>query len=467
VGSVVKWEGIVNDPIGAVLAVLVFEAVLVGGVGQATVATLTGLVKTIVVAGAIATFSALVLVAMLRRYWIPDYLQNVAFLSAVVVAFAASNAIQPESGLVTVTLFGFILVNQRATTIKHVVQFKENLRVLLISCLFIVLASRIKLDQMTSLGTGGIVFLVLLLLVIRPLAVFFSTMRTELRLRERLFLAWIAPRGIVAAAVSSIFAATLLGQAELSPEMTASVKKMVPITFLVIVGTVTIYGLTAGPLARWLKIAVSNPQGVLFAGAGPPVQAVAAAIQREGYDVLLVDTSQENIRTARMSGLPTVWASVLSEYVRDEIDFGGIGRLVAMTPSDEVNALAAQDFAEVFGRARVYQLVTKTTESERRGSVSREHMARPLFGPDLTYARLAQRITAGAVVKVTPLTDEFDYEAFRDHYGPSAIVLFVITKLGNLDIVAADNPLEPESGQKLVSLVDPKEEGASPAKQPT
>jgi NhaP-type Na+/H+ or K+/H+ antiporter len=461
IGSVVKWEGIVNDPVGAVLAVLVFEAVLIGGFRQAALATLVGLAKTVVVATAIGTAGAIILVVMLRRFWIPDYLQNLAFLAAVVIAFALSNMAQPESGLVAVTLMGFILANQKQTTIRHVVEFKENLRVLLISCLFIVLASRIRLDDITGLGFGGLIFLAIMLLVVRPAAVFASTLGTELRMRERLFLAWIAPRGIVAAAVSSIFAAKLIDKSNLSPAMAESVGQIVPVTFLVIVGTVAVYGLTAGPVAGWLKVAASNPQGILFAGACPLAQAIARAIHEENYEVLLVDTSHPNIRAARMSGLPTVWANVLSEYVRDEIDFGGIGRLLALTPNDEVNALATQEFAQFFGRAEVYQLPMKKAESDRRESVSREHAGRLLFGADLTHPRLWRRFAAGAVVKKTPLTEEFDYRAFCDYYGPSATVLFLITRAGDLKVVTADETLEPEAGQKLISLVDPEETASS------
>jgi NhaP-type Na+/H+ or K+/H+ antiporter len=455
IGSVVKWEGIINDPVGAVLAVLVFEAVLSGGFHKAAVATLVGLGTTVAVAAIVGTLSALTLVFMLRRYWIPDYLQNLAFLSAVVIAFAASNLIQPESGLVTVTLFGFILANQRATTIRHVVEFKENLRVLLISCLFIVLASRIKLDDLTALGFRGLIFLGLMLLVVRPAAVLVSSFRTDLRLRERLFLAWIAPRGIVAAAVSSIFAAKLLSTADLSPAMTASVNQIVPVTFLVIVGTVTVYGLSAGPLARWLKVAASNPQGILFAGASPVVQEMARAIYKEGYEVLLVDTNHASIRAARMSGLPTAWANVLSEYVRDEVDFGGVGRLLAMTANDEVNALATKEFSQFFGRAEVYQLAMKVPETDRRDGLSREHVGRILFGPDTTFARLSQRFAGGAVIKKTSLTDEFDYNAFQEYYGHSALVLFLVTKSGDLKVVTAGETVNAEPGQKLISLVDP------------
>jgi len=459
VGSLVKWEGIVNDPIGAVLAVLVFEAVVSGEPGQAAATAAAGLAATVLIGTVIAAATAATLVGMLRRYWIPDYLQNVAFLTAVVLAFAVSNFLQPESGLVTVTLLGIILANQKAVTIQHVVEFKENLRVLLISCLFILLASRLKLNDLTALGAGGGLFLAAMLFVVRPAAVFLSTLGTELRLRERLFLAWLAPRGIVAAAVSSVFALQLAAKGHPQAD------QLVWVTFLVIAGTVAVYGLTAAPLANWLKIAESNPQGILFAGADPFIQDVAKTLKEEGYQGLLVDTNQRNIAAARMAGLPTCWASVLSGYVREEVDLGGIGRLLAMTPNDQLNALAAQEFAQVFGRAEVYRLPTRPAEMQRQQPVSSQHLGRLLFDPDATYSRLAQRFAAGAVVKKTTLSEEFDYAAFADLYGDSAILLFLVDDSGKLTVVTADAAADPAPGQTVIALVDRADDAPTPGKK--
>jgi NhaP-type Na+/H+ or K+/H+ antiporter len=458
VASLVKWEGIVNDPIGAVLAVLVFGATFgaaeaeAGGFQKALFGALAGLAAITVVATVLATLVALLLIQMLRRYWVPDFLQNVVFLAAVIAAFALSNLLWPESGLVTVTILGIILANQRTVTIRHVVEFKENLRVLLISVLFIALASRLQLSDLTRLGVWGFVFLAALLVVVRPAAVFLATLGSGLQMRERLFLAWIAPRGIVAAAVSSVFALQLANVESLDAE------RLVPVTFLVIVGTVTVYGLTAAPLARWLKIADPNPQGILFAGAAPFVQAIAATVRDKGFHVLLVDTNYENIAAARMKGLPTCWANILSGYVREELDLAGLGRLMAMTPNDVVNALAAQQFTHFFGRAEVYQLPLRTTEAQRQEPVSEDRRGRLLFDPKAGYGRLSQRLAGGAVVKATNLSDEFDYQAFRNLYGNSAIVLLVIDESGDLIVSTADGPLTPKPGQTLISLVDPPTE---------
>ncbi len=455
IGSIVKWEGIVNDPVGAVLAVLVFEAVLVGEAAGRAEAALWGLAATLVIGFLVAFSVSGVLIMMLRRFWIPDYLHNAVFLASVVGSFTVSNLIQAESGLFTVTLIGVILANQKTVQVKHVIEFKENLRVLLISVLFILLASRVSLADLLAVGWEGLLFLALLLLVVRPLAVWLALIGSELNQKERIFLCWLAPRGIVAAAVSSLFALeiTTHGAGHLPAEVLAAAEMFVPITFLVIVGTVTVYGLSAAPLARFLGLAQSNPQGILFAGAAPFVREIATVLQREGVTVLLVDTNYANLAAARMAGLPTCYASILSEYFHDEQELTGIGRLLAMTPNDEVNSLATIEFAEWFDRAEVYRLPSPPVGQRRSPSA---HMlpGRQLFDAQATYAHLANRFAAGGQIKITLLTEDFTYEDFCQRHGDYWIPLFVINGDGRLTVATVENPPKPTRGQRLISFVD-------------
>ena len=283
IGSLAKWEGIVNDPVGAVLAVLVFEAIRIGALEQAVLATVRGIFVTTLVGLCIGASAALIIVQLLKRYLIPDYLQSAVLLAVVVALFAFSNGIQHESGLLTVTVLGIALANQKSVTLKHVVEFKENLRVLLISTLFILLASRIEWQQLQSVGWKGLVFL-LLLLFIRPVAVMLSTVGTGLQRPDRLFLSWLHPRGIVAAVVASLFALEIeqLAKADdatlLIKSLAEQANQLVPLTFLVIVGTVAVYGLTISPLARWLQVAKPDRGGILFAGAERSVREIAKAV---------------------------------------------------------------------------------------------------------------------------------------------------------------------------------------------
>lgn len=467
--SLIKWEGVVNDPIGAVLAALVFEAVVFGAAENPLEQSLEGLARTTVLGAALGGVSALAIIELFRRYLAPDYLQNTVVLTVVLVVFAISNYLQPESGLVTVTVLGVALANQRRVTLRHIVEFKENLRVMLIGALFIVLASRVPIggDELAGLGWSlgellwrGCAFLALIILVVRPLAAFAATLFSDLNWRERALLAWIHPRGIVAAAVSSLFALNLMAlveRGETSPALAAEGGKLVLATFWVIVGTVTVYGLTLSPLARWLGLSSQDPQGVLFAGASPVVREIANALKDEGFSTVLVDNNHANIAAARMEGLPVLFASIGSEYAREELDLAEIGRLLAMTPNDQVNALAAMEFTEHFGRASVYQLASPAPSSERQEQVSQHRRGRTLFAENVTYERLAARFAEGHRVKKTLLTSDFTLEDFRERY-PAAILLFLVEDNKTLRVMAADDELVPKAGQKLIALVHVPEE---------
>jgi len=459
VASTAKWEGIVNDPIGAILAVITFYAILSGLPEFTVMKAALDLTVFMGVGLAIGLLAGVVFLLLLRRFLIPDWLHNSSLLAGVVVALAGANAIRAESGLVAVTVFGIVMANQRRVEVRHMIEFKENLRVLLISCLFIVLASRLKLDDIVALGWGGAAFVATLILVVRPLATVAGTFGSKLTWRERAFLAWLHPRGIVAAAVSSVFALELAAHHGVDPDVVAEVERIVPITFLVICGTVAVYGLTAGPLARLLGVAEANPQGVLFAGASEPAREMAIAIKEAGVNVMMVDTNSRNITAARMNGLPTCLANISSQYVLEEIDFSGIGRLMAMTPNDEVNSLAAGEFIELFGRAEVYQLPSRAIEDQRQQKMSAERMSpqrtgRLLFNREAGFMRLAERFRAGAVVKKTTLSEEFTYDDFRRRHGASALLLFTLSESGRLRINTVSDPLNPQPGQTVFALID-------------
>jgi NhaP-type Na+/H+ or K+/H+ antiporter len=452
VGSILKWEGIVIDPVGAILAVLVFEAIVAGGVGQAVPLVLLGLLKTVLFGGVIGVLAAIIVIQLLKRYWLPDFLHSVVSLALVVTAFTVSNWLQTDSGLLAVTVMGIVLANQKVISIRHIMEFKENLRVLLISGLFILLAARLQMADLASVGVSSLALLAILMLVARPVSVALSTLGSKLSLRERLFISWLAPRGIVAAAVASVFALRLVEAGYPQAEF------LVPLTFVVIAGTVAIYGLSASPLARWLKVAKPDPQGVLIVGGHNWARSMAVALQEEGYKVLVVDATWAHVSAARMVGVPTFYANILSQYALDEIELGGIGRLMALTSDNEFNSLAALQFGNVFGRSQVYQLPSGSEDEGDKRKVSQHLRGRPLFGTEVTYSYLTNRFASGAIIKTTNLTEEFDYDAFEAYYGDTALPLFLIDQNGNLAIFTPDNPPKPRPGQKLISLIEPKKE---------
>ena len=475
VGAVAKWEGIVIDPVGALLAVLTFEA-LVLGPGEATTVVPLSILKTMLVGGVVGAGAAIAISYLFGRHRVPDYLQNPVALALVLLAFAASNAVQSESGLVTVTVMGVVLANQRRYDIEPLVEFKENLGVLLISVLFVVLAGQLEPRSIFALGWGGVAFIAFLVVVARPAAVFLGTLASPLTTKEKTFLAWLAPRGIVAAAVASVFALELRHEAEEAlhgpeaadlsaddlaawEELLEDSERLVPLTFLVISATVALYGLTAGPVARRLGLAVANPQGVLFLGGSPVVRAIAAALQEKGFTVRMIDSNRRNAAAARLEGIETRHGNALSEHMTERVDTAGLGNCLAMTPNDEVNSLASQNFAAVFGRSGCYQLCPRTHSGAKKGEGGVDRSAgRPLFREGVTYDTLCDLYESGGRIKETRITEEFDYPAFLRMNGASAVVLFRITGTGSdrtLRVNTAERSLNPDPGDTLLALVPP------------
>ena len=458
VGATAKWEGILIDPVGAVLAVLVLQGILSGSMQAAVGAAALGILKTALIGGILGVVAAWILEQLLKRHLIPDYLENAVLLAVSVGMFVVSNTLQHESGLLAVTVFGIALANQKSVSVRHVIEFKEHLRVLLISVLFVLLSGRIVWSEMRELGWGAVGFLAALIFVVRPLSVWASTVGTSLTHRERWFLCFLAPRGIVAAAVASVFSIELLHAAEqgvLPLGLENQARLLAPLTFVVIVGTVAFYGLAAAPIARRLELAQARPQGILFVGADAWVRAVAKAVQNNGIPVLLVDTNPQQILRARMDGLPTALGNVLSESIGERLDLSGIGRLLAVTPNDEINSLAAMEYAHVFGRSEIYQLAPWESRSTSSAGSPQHMRGRSMFSGAPTHAALRYLFHNGAVVKETNLTEQFTIDDFDALYGDTAVILFAIDSEGIMSVRGAEHepPLGP--GQKVLALVQP------------
>ncbi len=441
-GAVLKWEGILIDPIGAVLAVLVFEGLLHGGAMPAVL----GIGKTIFAGTVFGVLPAWILTVCLARYWIPDHLHSASALGLALLGYALANTFQHEAGLMAVTVMGVTLANQRRVDLSHIMEFKENLQVLLISALFILLAARVRWEELREIGAPEFLFLGLLVLVVRPIGVALSTAGSNLPNVDRLFVAAMAPRGVVAAAVTAIFALRL------EEEGFAGAERLVPIVFFVIAGTVAIYGLLARPLAHRLGVADKNPNGILIIGAHGFARALARALRDLGVPVLVVDTNARHVGAARLEGLPVYHGSVLSDQADEELDLPGLGRLFAMTANDEVNALSARHFVHLFGRENLFQLATTRKAAEGSAELGTELRARVLFGDGVTFEVLQKRFREGYEFVPTVLDDEFGLDEWRKAAGEDAMPVFAVNPEGRVKVATKASPLEPEPGDTLVAL---------------
>ncbi len=454
VACVLRWEAIVTDPLGAVFAVIIFEAIAGGRFHQVHGVAALGILKTLLAGGVSGLGGGFILIVLLRRYLIPDFMQNAVTLLMVLGSFTLSNLIQPESGLLAVTLMGAFLSNYGGVNISHIVEFKENLRVLLISVLFIVLAARLDTNGFSHLAVEGLLFTGAMIILVRPAAVIVSTIGSALTWRERAFVALVAPRGIVAAAVASVFALRLVDLG--NPQGSA----LLAVTFYVIISTVIFYGLGAGLFARLLGVAMAKPNGFFIIGASSWSQEIAKALMDAGVKVVLVDTNRASVTSARMKGLKAYHGSGISESVLKDIDMDGIGRLLAMTPNNETNSLAVLHFKRIFDSSELYQLIPAETDERRGRAMASTFHGRFLFGPYCDYWSISRRFARGGVLKKTRLTREFGFEDFMKKF-PSSTPLFLITETGGVEVFTLGNKLAPAPGQTIISIVDPMVEDKS------
>lgn len=448
--NILKWEGIVIDPIGALLAVLVFEFIVSGKSG-ALGHTLWTFSSTLVLGIMLGGISGWLLGMALRQHWLPQFLQNAGSLTFMLGIYALSNSLQHESGLLTVTVMGIWLANMRGVPVDDILEFKESLSVLLISALFILLAARIEINSIVELGWGPVWVVLALIFIARPLSVWLSARGTSLSWQEQAFLSWISPRGIVAAAVSALFAFQLENHGYSDAAI------LVPLVFLVIVTTVILQSLTALPVAKWLNVTEPDSRGFLFIGANQVTREIAKALIKRDIPVMLSDTSYENIRLARMENLPVYFGNPVSEHAENHMDLTGISNVLAISPYRQLNTLATFHFLDLFGKGHVFGLSDGQSGQRASHQFSEKFReTRTLFGDKVTYAMLASQLSQGATIRTTQLTSEFSLENYRKQHGSRLLVLFVITPQGKLSPVAADREIKAEEGYELISMIRPE-----------
>jgi NhaP-type Na+/H+ or K+/H+ antiporter len=358
VNTILKWEGILIDPFGALFAVLMYEFILTSGHGvNYSIEVFKEFFITIsagVVAGGLG---AIFLYYLIKNNAIPEYLRNVFTLGLVIFTFSFAELIHKEAGLMAATVMGIILANMRLEELKKILSFKEDISLILISVLFILLSSRIDISQIEKLGAPSLILFIVVILVIRPLIVFLATIRSNLSWREKLFISWIGPKGIVAAAVASLFTLDLINrEAFVDPR---EAEMLLPLVFLIIVGTVVLQGSSAKFIAGILKVRRAEPTGVLVLGANELARKIANKLKALGVYVLLVDSSESNITDAKKSGLRAINSNILSDEIFDEIDLSKIGKLMAITSNSGLNELACKWFEKELGEENCLRLASK------------------------------------------------------------------------------------------------------------
>lgn len=447
IANILRWEGILIDPIGAVLAALTLGVIASINDGDTLIHISLHFLETIIIASVVGASVAYWLGQSIRQRWIPEYLHNIATLTLVIAAYTASNLVDEGSGLLCVTVMGIFMANMRDVNVESILDFKENLSIMLISGIFIIIAADLNFDTLHLILIPALLLFLALQFIVRPIAVFTCTIGRNLSLNEKIMLSWICPRGIVAAAVAPIFAYRLnnLG--------IPGAHRLVLITFLMIICTVVFQSLTSGLLARLLNVSEPEPKGFLIYGANAIGRLLAKAMNEHGYHAIVADTDWVKVSKARMEGLDAFYGNPASEHADRHLNLIGIGNMAAVTANSDLNALAVLRYRNEFGQAHVFTIQTQeSTPTREKHAVATRFRGQLLFSDDMTYDLLEAAITHGATVKKTQLTKTFDYHAFKQAHHGYTLPLFALDSKGKLHFFLLNESPEPKNGWTIISL---------------
>jgi NhaP-type Na+/H+ or K+/H+ antiporter len=446
ISTVLKWEGILIDPLGALVAVLVFEFIKSGAGEGYTQTAMAEFLKILLVGFCIGFTSAFALFWLLKRRLIPHYLLNVFTLAFVLMIFVASHKLAHESGLLSVVVMGMVLGNLDVPNIKDILYFKESLSVLLISLLFILLAANINMEQLYLVYNLESLYLFLIVVfVLRPIGVFLSTGSAGLQWNEKLFISWVGPRGIVAAGIASLFGL------QLAKNGVTGAEYITPLVFMIVLGTVLLNATTARGVASLLGVLKQVSDGILIVGANSPARIIARYLHEKGRHVVLVDKNESNVRASREMGLRAYHTDIFTDNLEDNIDLVDMGYLMAMTGSADVNQHAIDKYASEFGENGTFRLLT--AEEMRKEDVEIPDSGLLSYSDD--YINMSE------VVRDYPYLSEMDVKSNdqlvsmldRINQAKQAIPLFYVDEGGDIKVIPQDvNDIDAQPGAKLVYL---------------
>ncbi len=451
VSAVLKWEGILIDPIGALVAVLVFEFISVGGGGEFTKTALVEFGKIVLFGSTFGFTFAHAMNFIINKKWVPHYLLNVFALAAVLGVFVLSDSFAHESGLLAVVVMGMVLGNSNSDYLKELLYFKESLSVLLISILFILLSANINMEELLLIyNWKTAVLFAIVVFAIRPLGVFLSTRNSSLKLNEKLFISWVGPRGIVAAGIASLFGL------KLARNGVAGAEYITPLVFMIVLGTVLLNATTARLFAKIVGVFLKKSEGVLIIGASNLAQIIGLYLENNDRHVVLIDSNHTNIATAKAKNLEALNTNIYSETLIDNIELNDMGYLMALTGSSDINKYAINKFGKQFGENGAFRLVTK----EEMNDLS-NNPKEGLFSHIDDYASLAETARQYPVIHEVKLNDKDHYNELIEftNMDKDIIPLFVKDVHGELEIISSysKDAHSVEKGFELVYLGKPIE----------
>ncbi len=429
ISAVLKWEGILIDPIGALVAVLVFEFISVGEGQEYTKTALIDFGRILLFGSTFGFAFAHALAFVIKKNYVPHYLLNVVSLSVVLLVFVESDILAHESGLLAVVVMGMVMGNMDLPNIKELLYFKESLSVLLISILFILLAANINISDMELIfnWNSALLFLVIVF-VIRPIGVFLSTHGSSLKINEKLFIGWVGPRGIVAAGIASLFGSKLLQKGEPGAEY------ITPLVFMIVLGTVLLNATTARFFAKLAGVFLKHAEGILIIGASKMSRLIASYLKRNNRHVVLIDNNQANINLAKKLGLEAMVANVFSDSLADNIELNDMGYLMALTGNPQINEYAINKFKHKFGENGSFRLVSSDEMNDPENNPKEG-----LFSHTDDYVKLMEATRRYPAIHEIPLKNGKHYEQLIEitNNDDEIIPIFIKAPDGEIHIISS------------------------------
>jgi NhaP-type Na+/H+ or K+/H+ antiporter len=455
--AILKWEGIVNDPVGALAAVFVYEVIRFTAQGEAWFVAAGWIVGAAVLGGLLGLAAGFGLARAFRGGLAPEFLKAPMILAAVLACFAVADAIAHETGLLAVTVFGITLGNSRLASIGEMRRFKETIAVLLVSGVFVILTASLTPETIRALDWRAAAFVAAMLFVVRPVTVWTATAGSGLSWRERALVGWIAPRGIVAVAVAGFFAG------ELSAIGRTEAEALTPLAFAMVFATVILHGFTIKPIAARLGLAVRGPEGVLIVGANTWSLSLAKTLQELDIPVLIADTNWLRLRRARLDGVPTFYGEILSEAADHRLDHAKYGWLVAASSNDAYNALACVEFAPEIGRHRVFQLPAGVAEKDESREIVFTARGRTLIRKGRSFDALSADWFRGWRFRATKLSEEYPLKKFLEERGENVDLVAERRPDGKVQLLGPTAPPKGGDGAVMIWFAPPKPEDESEA----
>ncbi len=387
--TVLEAEGVLIDPVGAIIAVVALE-IIVTGTGAEAAISLLGIPSRLLIGAIIGAIGGLLIAGVLHyKKLIPDEIENILTLALVLAVFEISNAILAESGIMAAAVAGLVVGNLSSHVTRELKEFKEQLTLMLVALLFVLLAADVRLADVVALGWPGLLTILGLMFIVRPIGIALCATGSKSSRADLLFMSWLSPRGIVAAAVASIFATRL------NEEGLPGGTELRALVFLVIAVTVVVQGLTGGFVASWLGVRRRSDNGYVIVGANAVSRALAAALQAAGHEVIIIDSNAREARLAEEEGFTVLYGNATEERMMARADAEGRRGFIALTPNPDANLLMAHQVQELTKRPATYVALARGRAGARARRVLRDGH-RVLFGRAVEMGQWIHQLAQGS-----------------------------------------------------------------------